>query len=178
MTVQPVFEPRFRDLAGRFVKASKTIDKDVQTRVKNLGARWVEIAQSEAPRKTGTFASSIRYYPFTDGDTFGFKGVSQQPLGSYIKFGTKPHAIRARNAGALRFFWVKTGLDTIVPKRGGFKTHKVGNALFIGKGRVDHPGTKPNPYHLRAFEKWFPEVQTEVRSLTKEFVIRLAEPNE
>lgn len=176
MSVQTVIEPQFRDLHGRFTKASKTLDEETQKSVQMLGRSWVQLAQAEAPRKTGTFATSIRYYPFTEPDTFGFKGLSAQPLGNYIKFGTAPHSIAARNTGALHFFWERVGLETFVPRRGGFKTHQIGNQLFIGKGFVAHPGTKPNEYHLRAFEQFWPQLQAQIRRVSENFVITLAGP--
>ena len=144
-------KPLFLDLSGRFAKAFGMIDEEKQKSVRQLGSKWVELAQKEAPEKTGAFASGINYQPFSEESTYGFRGYSPQPLGNFIKFGTRPHPIAARNAPALRFFWKKTGLYTIVPKRGGFKTHRIGTTLYIGKGRVDHPGTQANPYHIRAY---------------------------
>jgi len=172
--MQPVIEPQFLDLSERFVKAFEMLEESKQESVRRLGARWVSLAQAEAPARSGAFASGIEYQPFREQATFGFRGYSPQPLGNWIKFGTKPHPIAPRNAPALKFYWRKTGLFTIVPKGGGFKTHRVGRTLYIGKGRVDHPGTQPNPYHIRAYEMFIPEVREEAKRLGRDFVITLA----
>ena len=172
--MQAVIEPLFLDLSGRFVKAFEALDEQKQKSVRALAARWVSLARNEAPKRTGAFASGIDYQPFQEEATFGFRGYSPQPLGNYIKFGTKSHPIEPVNAPALKFYWKRTGLFTIVPKGGGFKTHRVGRTLYIGKGRVDHPGTKPNPYHARAYEMFLPLVQEEAKRLSKDFVIAIS----
>lgn len=169
-----VIEPQFFGLSDRFIKAFDALNEEKQESVRRLGARWVQFAQAEAPKRTGAFASGIEYKPFREEATFGFAGYSPQPLGNFIKFGTKPHPIAPRNADALKFYWQRTGLYTIVPKGGGFKTHRVGSTLYIGKGRVDHPGTKPNPYHARAYEMLLPAIQEEARILSRKFVVALA----
>lgn len=51
----------------------------------------------------------------------------------YVEFGTKPHEIRAKNAGALAF---KVGGNTVIVKK------------------VNHPGTKARPFVRPAFEAW------------------------
>ena len=56
-------------------------------------------------------------------------GVS---YGVFVREGTKPHTIEARNKKALRFFMG-------------------GQEIFVKK--VHHPGTKPNPYPSRAYDK-------------------------
>lgn len=166
------------NLSARFSQVTKEFDQEVAASLQRMGARWVKLAQAQAPRRSGAFASGLSYELFSDDEAFGFYGTSPQPLGSYIKFGTRPHPIAARNARALKFYWTRTGLNTIVPKRGGFKTHRIGDTLFIGKGRVDHPGTQANPYHVRAFEQFWPEVEKEVRAVGAKFVLKLASPNE
>jgi HK97 gp10 family phage protein len=71
----------------------------------------------------------------------------------FVHEGTKPHKIKARDAGALRFFWPKVGAVTVVPKRtaaiGKRYTGYIGKdkkTFLIGKGYVDHPGTKGRPF--------------------------------
>lgn len=172
--MKPVIEPQFLGISDRFVKAFDALNEEKQESVKRLGARWVQLAQAEAPKRTGAFASGIDYKPFREEATYGFAGYSPQPLGNFIKFGTKPHPIAPRNADALKFYWQRTGLYTIVPKGGGFKTHRVGSTLYIGKGRVDHPGTQANPYHERAYEMFLPLVQEEAKRVSKRFVITFA----
>lgn len=69
----------------------------------------------------------------------------------FVHEGTKPHKIKAKDAGALRFYWPKVGAVTVVPKKtkvgrwSGYlgKDKKI---FLIGKGYVDHPGTKGRPF--------------------------------
>lgn len=172
MSIQPMIEPQFRDLSARFTLAIKDLDNIIQSNIHTLGARWVQYAKAEAPIRTGQFVTGIGYIPFRESeDAVGFAGISPQPIGNWIKFGTQPHKIAARNTDALRFYWKRTGYFTIVPRKGGFKTHAIGRTLYVGKGFVDHPGTKPNPYHLRAYDKYWPEVQEEVKRISKSFVV-------
>ena len=63
----------------------------------------------------------------------------------FIEFGTKPHEIRPKNKKALKFYYGRVQATAFVPAAGGFKTHFSGGNLWIGKGKVDHPGTKENP---------------------------------
>lgn len=62
--------------------------------------------------------------------------------------GTQPHEIHPRNAKAMVFNWPTVNAVAIVPMGGaGFTGHFAkGTRFMIGKGYVNHPGTKPNPY--------------------------------
>ena len=162
--------PAFSVIVSAIKSASGNMDANLRNAAKTLSARWVQIAQMEAPQKTGNFRKTIETQ-FLQGDAIGFEGFSGQPLGTFIAKGTKPHKIRARKAGALYFFWGKVGMFTVVPKAGGFRTHTAGGKLWIGKGYVDHPGTKPNDYVSRTFAKWEPEMIKEVEAVADKFVI-------
>ena len=141
-----------RDLRGRFVKATAYVERRLDDSVHTLGKRWVELAQEQAPKRTGAFAEDIGYYIIKDEKGVGFVGTLPDPLGSYITEGTPPHTIRARRSGALHFFWVEQGgIETFVPSRGrGGLVRKQGRdgneILIIGKGYVNHPGTFANPF--------------------------------
>ena len=77
--------------------------------------------------------------------------------------GTRPHKIRAKGAKALAFKWAKAGgVQVFVPKKatkwGGLRKGKTGKVfLWVGKGYVQHPGTKARP--------WLYEALREVASL-------------
>ena len=152
------FEADFKNLKGQFAKANAALFESQKENVRWLGERWVQIAKEEAPvgkgerdpRKPVKFRDSITFEQFTEGKVIGFRGRSQQPLSKYITEGISPHKIQARNADALHFFWKRQGnMETVVPKKGG-KHGMVGEILFIGKGFVNHPGTKPNQFTARA----------------------------
>ncbi len=168
--LQIISKPTFRDLRGRFARADEALLTEKRERIRALGRRYVEIARQEAPERTGKFRKSLIYRTFQSGDEVGFTAYSQQPLGTFIVLGTKPHIIQARQKSALYFFWPKVGMDTIVPKGGGFKTHVAGGRLWIGKGYVNHPGTQPNPYHERAYATWLPEAEIELRRISLKYV--------
>lgn len=160
-------KPSFRNVLGQFTEANDELLDDKRDMMRRLGQKWVKFMRDEAPKgKTGKFAKSIRFTTKKSGDTITLDGTMPQPLGTFITEGTKPHIIAARNAGALRFFWPKVGMITIVPKGGGFKTHVRNGTLLVGKGFVNHPGTKPNPFNARAFAKWKPQATIELNRIT------------
>jgi hypothetical protein len=57
--------------------------------------------------------------------------------GHFVRGGTRPHIIRARYAKALHFF--------------------MGDTEVFAK-EVHHPGTQPNPYHLRVLAELMPAI--------------------
>lgn len=158
--------PTLKDIIGAVLAAKDGLDADRRVLMRRLGQSFVMYAQDEAPKRTGDFAEGIRYRTYEQGEVFGMTVSTPQPLGRFIIGGTKPHWIAARRAGALYFFWGKVGAFVTVPKRGGFPTHfgKDGK-LWIGKGGVDHPGTKPNPFITRAYKRWQPQAQDGLRMI-------------
>ena len=159
--------PTFKQIKSKAAKADEGMRRVVLREMRQLGRAWVRMARVEAPQgKTGKYKASIGWKVFPRGDIVTMKGHRGAPLGTFITKGTKPHWIQARNRLALAFFWPKVGMMTIVPKRGGFATHARNNVLWIGKGGVDHPGTKPNPYHKRAYRKWKPQARKALRKMT------------
>ena len=138
--------------------------------VRALGSKYVEYARSEAPRRSGRFSESITFQEFADTRSFGFHGLSAKPIGHFIILGTKPHRIAPRRANALYFFWTKVGVYTVVPKSGGFKTHMAGGKLWIVKGFVQHPGTKPNPFPTRALARLKSDVDKLLQTLADRWI--------
>lgn len=67
-----------------------------------------------------------------------------QFYGWFVREGTGPHEIRPRLAKALRFF--------------------IGDEEIFAT-RVNHPGTKANPYHKRVLERLMPDIQTIVEQI-------------
>lgn len=159
--------PTFRDLLGRFTKTTDKLLDENRENLRELGRSWVREMRTEAPEgKTGNFKRGIKYRTRLEAkNKIVLEGIIPEPLGTFITQGTKPHPIAAKRAKALVFFWGKINVLTIVPKGGGFKTHFRGPVLMIGKGYVDHPGTEPNPFNKRAFDKWEPLAQKRVRQI-------------
>lgn len=146
------------------------LSQEFRPLVRALGSKYVEFAREEAPRRSGRFSESISFQEFSDGGSFGFYGLSAKPIGHFIILGTKPHKIAPRRANALYFFWTKIGMYTVVPKGGGFKTHMAGGKLWIGKGFVQHPGTKPNPFPARALERLKADVDKVLQTLADRWI--------
>jgi hypothetical protein len=154
------FLPQFRDLRGRFARADKQLLDDRREAVRKMGRRWVAYAQDEAPKSptsTGRFWRGIRFRTYVRGSEIGFTATSPQPLGTYIVKGTKPHIIRAKFAKALYFFW----------PRGGGK--------YYSRKSVRHPGTKPNPYTVRATKRWEKDAEKEIKRISTRWVVKAAQ---
>lgn len=150
-----------RDLRGRFAKANVETLKLARDSFRDMGRKLVEIEKEEAPKRSGEFAAGINFKTAIVQDGVELRTYSPKPLGNYIILGTRPHPIRPKRANALYFYWPKVGMYTIVPKRGGF-TGKWGGKFWIGKGRVDHPGTRPDDFVTRAWQIFEPEVEKEL----------------
>ena len=110
---------------------------DFQRRMRTLLVRQVQ----EAPRRTGRMANALadrrmqsdfgRYLEGAVGVNPGTGG--QRGYAQIVTSGSRPHVIQARTAKALRFV--------------------VGGRVVYTR-RVQHPGTRPNPYltrHLNEF---------------------------
>ena len=146
------------------------LTQEARPLVRALGSKYVEYARAEAPKRSGRFSESTSFQEFSDNQSFGFYGLSAKPIGHFIILGTRPHKIAPRNAKALAFFWTKAGVYTVVPKGGGFKTHMAGGKLWIGKGFVQHPGTKPNPFPARALERLKADVDKVLATIADRWV--------
>lgn len=170
------FNPTLQNLRNGITQASKQFLKNERDAVKFLSRRWVAIAREEAPTKTGKFRAGIESVVVESETATGFFAGSPSPLGKWINKGTRPHKIYPRRANSLYFFWGKISKWTVVPKGGGFKTHVFDNKLFIGKGFVRHPGTKPNPYVDRTFNRWITEAEKEMLKVADNFVLDVASP--
>jgi hypothetical protein len=105
--------------------------------------------KSAAPRRTGHFASTIRYRQTVSGDSILMEFLGENPLASWILDGTKPHAIEPKNAGGVLRFLAASG-DVV------FTRH------------VDHPGTKPNPFDALAWSNSRAEVTAVLQRLGRQ----------
>lgn len=165
LVINTEITPGLDRVKGRWIKA----DKDYTRRNWALMGYWARrakaLTQAAAPvGKTGKFKKGIWAKRYRRSKTIvGFNITVPQPIGTFILKGTKAHKIRAKNASALAFFWDKIGMHVLVPRRGGFKTHVRSDTLWIGKGYVDHPGTKANPFVQRAKRRWWPQMAKELK---------------
>lgn len=159
--------PTFRDYRGRFARAEEALLKARLDGVEALGREHVRLLREEAPKgKTGKFAAGIGMQTYQASDAIGYRIGLPSPLSRFIIDGTKPHIIRPKKAKALVFFWQKIGRTVVVPAAGGFTTHVRDDVLWIGRGYVKHPGTKPNPFHTRAWERLRPIYDQAIRRIS------------
>ncbi len=154
----PLFEirsvPTFRDLHGRFATAEHELLEQRRPLIQKLGRVWKELAQDEAPVRSGQFRDSIGYRTFIEGGALGFRGVMAQPLATFIVRGTRAHVIAARRGSALRFFWP-----------GG----PAGPGIYFF-ARVNHPGTRANRFTTRAYQRWRPVAREDLARISLRYV--------
>ena len=154
--IKVVARPPFRDIRGRFAKATRDLEESKRTMMRGLGRRYVVLARDEAPEKTGAFKKGIRFRTFMRGDRVGFTVSTPQPLGKWIIEGTKPHEITPKGPGyPLRFFWEKLG-------------------KVVYTYHVNHPGTKPNPFTQRALDRWIPESRRQLNRIARDWAADVA----
>ena len=104
-------------------------------------------AKSGAPVDTGNLVNSIS----TDVDGDGMGGVvgPTANYGADVEYGTQPHIIRPRDAGALHFFIAGVGIFT---------------------REVHHPGTAPQPFMSPAFDKHVPTLERLLGNIGEEIL--------
>ncbi len=164
-------KPPFRDILGRFTKADAELIKGKRDEMRTLGGNLVSKLKAAAPvGKSGKFRDSHSFKTFERGKDIELRTYSASPLGTFIRLGTKPHKIAAKRAKALAFYWPKVGMMTFVPRAGFPITGEAGGNFWIGKGFVNHPGTKPNPYHERALASMSPAMQESLRKIAGRYV--------
>jgi len=135
--------PPFRAITGRFIKAEASLLADKRDAIRTDAARMRDLAQEEAPQKTGRFVQGIRYQTFITGETTGFKITTPQPIGRWILEGTKGHPIPKAHrppGKPLHFYWARG------PRGAGMYS-------FFN---VYHHGTKANRFMGRAYRRWLP----------------------
>lgn len=165
------FEANFKDLKDKFVRADRATYGKAKERISALSKRWIFLARDEAPKKSGYFRQTITADTFEEENAIGFRGYSERPLGKWIIEGTKPHKIEAVRADALKFFWKKVGMFTIVPKGGGDYPNARPGTLIIKKGYVNHPGTKPNLFTERALNRFVPEAKQALNEIARQWTM-------
>ena len=150
-------KPPFRDIEGVYRGAYREIMEMRRPLVQRQGRRFGDLAVDEAPKgETGKFAEGIRWRSFIQGGQMGFTVSDPQPLGTWIRGGTRAHAIPkpARPPGKpLHFYWAKG------PAGAGMYT-------FYG---VWHPGTKKNRYIGRAYRRWLPGARADMKMIGANF---------
>lgn len=129
-------------------KLDRFITTGVYAGVGRLAARvkpiLLESTKGEAPARTGAFRASIVAKQRVEGPSVVITLEAASPLATYITGGTRPHVILPRNASVLRF--------------------EVAGGRIVFARRVNHPGTRPNPFPERALERSGPSIAGETRA--------------
>lgn len=109
-------------------------------------------AKKCAPIRSGNLKKDIQVFEHSDYFTIGNSALA--PYAKFVHFGTKPHIIKPKNKKALA---------------------NVKSAQFFGK-RVQHPGSKANPYLFRALHEYlkssgFKSAQRALQKALKEEIL-------
>lgn len=135
------------------VEVSTAVAKEVALR--HLGPLVIDTTRRVAnrakilcPVDTGNLRASItQKISLTDKEIVGRVGTNVK-YALFVHDGTRPHRISANDAKSLVFFWPAVGTLTVVPKKAtGWNGYYAKKTRFmIGKGYVNHPGTKGRPF--------------------------------
>lgn len=143
-------EPPFKTMAGRFTRAGKQLKEQQVKESKALSGRFLRFVQEEAPGKE--FPQQLQAKTYVHGSEAGFRVYGPEPLTAWIIMGTRPHVIKAKGS-VLAFEWERGPAGP-------------GRYFFP---RVNHPGTKANPFHLKAMERFEAEVPPYFQRVFKRF---------
>jgi hypothetical protein len=96
-----------------------------------LGAQ-APVGDPDLDPESGTLAASMTWEDQGGVLTAGSRD-SRGPIARWVTRGTRPHSIDPVNSPFLHFYWPLVG-------------------HFVNLRHVDHPGTSPNQFHVRAWE--------------------------
>lgn len=146
-------KPEMREVAGRMRRATQNLFGRGSGDIATLAGSLVSYLRMEAPKRTGQSADAIGYETFVSGLTVGFRIILPDVYSRFVIPGTRAHVILPRHAKVLRFV--------------------VGGQVVFAM-RVQHPGTKPNPFHERALNKWRPEARAQLQRIGNRWVMEVA----
>jgi len=127
---------RLADALNETAKQSQTTTMQVMIQSANYIKAEME---AKAPVKTGTLRNSIFIKVETDKVIIG-PNMTTAPYAGYVEFGTKAHTIEPK-------------------KKGGVLVFNVGGQKVFTR-KVHHPGTRPQPYVMPAFQSWVDSLGT------------------
>lgn len=152
----------FRDLRGRFTKATTEMMNERVDFFRSLGRRMVSLARAEAPKRTGEYARGFTFVFSKKKSDISGQLITPEPLTKWIVRGTKAHNIRPIERYGPRGLPISFGSKYVGSGYGG-------KIMFFG--RVRHPGTKANPFLDRVVERLDPEIATYLSRLATRWTI-------
>lgn len=150
--VRGEFKPPMEQIVTRFRAAERVVNEGQRVLLRGeLGNRLLAMVREEAPKRTGQFAAGIGVR-ISEGGTgaVSLSVYTPSPLGRFITEGTRAHVITPRGNYPLRF--VSRGGDVVYA------------------WRVNHPGTRANPFIARAVNQWKPEANAALQRLGRAYV--------
>ena len=123
-----------------------------------LGTRWIFQENTKrndpVPFKSGNLVNSFNFYP-----SFAKDAVAWGPTANYasaVEFGTKPHVILPVRARLLS--WITGGTKSYVTAASGRRYHRTSKQGRAFARKVNHPGTKAQPFMSKIAKKSEPDV--------------------
>lgn len=139
-----------RKLSGETEKQTIQTTRRALQKIRTTAVRDVAVDK-------GRLRQSIRTREFAGG--LAGKVVTNVVYASAVEFGTKPHVIVPRRAKALR--WIGQAGSRVTDRKALFVSARTGrlttskaNARAQFAKRVNHPGTKAQPYMRPAYKQW------------------------
>jgi HK97 gp10 family phage protein len=119
-------------LADDLNQAAQQSGSSINEVLQQIGNEIAAEAQDVVPVRTGNLKNSIAVVAGQNQVYVG-PDVSQAPYAAFVEYGTEPHEITPKKARVLAF--------------------RVQGQLVYAK-KVQHPGTRPQPYMRPAVERW------------------------
>ena len=152
------------ELEARLAQGDTRMRIELNEGLRKLGrlfvtSKGVGPLADETPKRTGKLARSTFFQIIggTVNQTLKIMQPARTPdgdfYGHYVREGTQPHEIRPRNRKALKF-------------------EIAGEVIFAAK--VNHPGTRANPYHKRVMARLMGQVQELVNEMGRKVTAYLA----
>lgn len=145
-----------KQLARQYQETRTRLGGLVNTTLRKLYRIMGPILKANTPVRSGRLQASTRGQVIYDGanQVLSIRQGARTPEGAFygrfVREGTRPHTIKPRESGGvLAFQWQ-------------------GQTVFFK--RVHHPGTKPNPYHIRTLAQARPQVEVLAGQLGRDIV--------
>jgi HK97 gp10 family phage protein len=135
--------------------------KELRTVAEEAKNRLIRTARDAAPRDSRFLVRSIEGAVEGFGtDNVAIRVGSVARYAPAVEFGTKPHPIVPRGRKSL--FWIAYNTPKTRAKLGQAA------AVFTFAAKVDHPGTKPQPFLYPALEKVSPRLLQALERLIRQ----------
>ncbi len=155
--VMNIEERGFRDLQGRFAKFDQAAQEIQRESLRDLGRRYVDILQEEAPKDTGELREGITFKTYARDKGTELHITSKASYTVFVARGTKPHGAPI---SALQGWADRHGID-VWAVWGSIKKH--GTSMWS----LEQYGSRANRFQARAEARIGSEVEETVRSMSR-----------